>query len=57
MRERGREVRDRLTGGVREAERASACEKETTPTGRPHRAARGRDEEKRCAGAGADRRG
>jgi hypothetical protein len=57
---RGREVRDGLTGGVRDAyrererererERASTCEIETTPTGRPHTAARGREEEKRCAG-------
>jgi hypothetical protein len=42
-------------GSTRQRERASACEKETAPTGRPHRAARGREEEKRCAGA--DRRG
>jgi hypothetical protein len=47
---RGREVRDGLMGGVREAERASACEKETAPTGWPHRASRGREEKKRCVG-------
>jgi hypothetical protein len=40
----------------RERERASACARVTTPTGRPHRAARGREEERRC-GVGADRRG
>jgi hypothetical protein len=35
--------------GQRERERESACEKETAPTGRPHKVARGREEEKRCA--------
>jgi hypothetical protein len=33
------------------------CEKETAPTGRPHGAARGREEVKRYADASADRRG
>jgi hypothetical protein len=49
---RGREVRDRLTGGVRgtKRERAGACARETTPIGRPHKTARGREEQKRCAG-------
>jgi hypothetical protein len=49
---RSQEVRDWLTGGVRETERerASAHERETAPIGRPHRAARWREEERRCAG-------
>jgi hypothetical protein len=41
---RGWEVRDGLTGGVRGAEREDErVRKETAPTGRPHRAARGRE--------------
>jgi hypothetical protein len=47
-----REVRDGLMGGVRgtERERAGACARETAPTDRLHRTARGREEEKRCTG-------
>jgi hypothetical protein len=44
---RGRQVRDRLTGGVRGAEREDErVRKETAPTDRPHRAASGREGEK-----------
>jgi hypothetical protein len=47
---RGREVRDGLTSGVRRTERVGTRARETAPIGRPHRIARGREEEKRCAG-------
>jgi hypothetical protein len=48
---RGREVRDGLTGGGCGAERESErVRKEAAPTGRPHRAARGGEGEKRCTG-------
>jgi hypothetical protein len=44
---RGREVMDRLMGGVHEAEREDErVRKETTPTDWPHRATRRREGEK-----------
>jgi hypothetical protein len=60
--DRGREVEDKLTGGDSgaERERERACARETTPIGRPHRAARERGEERACWLAptgGARRRG
>jgi hypothetical protein len=42
-------------GSARQRERARACEKETTPTGWPHKAARGREREGKGARVGADR--
>jgi hypothetical protein len=51
----GRQVRDGLTGGVREAERESAFKKEKTQTGQPHRAVRGRERARESAPTGGVR--